>query len=162
MAAAGVGCSRASWSWPARTPAGPVLSARRRPGAAPTQPAAVDAAAGGLRGRHAAEHVLPGAPADRVADFAANVAAFDPVGFRAMASSSAEADLRDVLAAVDVPTLLLYGDQDVRAPQEVAEALQVAIPGSRLVMMQGVGHASPVEAPDRFSAEVRSFLNEPS
>ena len=40
----------------------------------------------------------PGAPADRVADFAANVAEFDPVGFRAMAMASAEADLRDVLA----------------------------------------------------------------
>jgi pimeloyl-ACP methyl ester carboxylesterase len=104
----------------------------------------------------------PGAPADRVADFAANVAAFDPVGFRAMASSSAEADLRDVLATVDVPTLLLYGDQDVRAPQDVAEALRAAIPGSRLVTMPGVGHASPVEAPDRFSAELRRFLTEPS
>jgi pimeloyl-ACP methyl ester carboxylesterase len=101
------------------------------------------------------------APADRVADFAANVAEFDPVGFRAMALSSAEADLRDVLTAVDVPTLLLYGDLDVRASREVAEALRVGIPGSRLVMLPGVGHASPVEAPDRFSAEVRSFLNEP-
>ena len=78
-----------------------------------------------------------GAAADRVADFAANVAEFDPVGFRAMAMASAEADLRDVLAMVDVPTLLLYGDQDVRAPREVAEALRVAIPGSRLVLLPG-------------------------
>jgi len=45
-----------------------------------------------------------------------------PAGFRAMTWSSAEADLRDVLATVDVPTLLLYGDQDVRAPQDVAHA----------------------------------------
>jgi pimeloyl-ACP methyl ester carboxylesterase len=102
----------------------------------------------------------PGAPADRVADFAANVAEVHPVGFRAMAMASAEADLRDVLASIDVPTLLLYGDQDVRAPRVVAEALQAGIPGSRLVMMPGVGHASSVEAPDQFCAEVRTFLNE--
>jgi pimeloyl-ACP methyl ester carboxylesterase len=100
------------------------------------------------------------AAADRVADFAANVAEFHPVGFRAMALASAEADLREVLASIDVPTLLLYGDQDVRAPREVAEALLAGIPGSRLIMMPGVGHAGSVEAPDRFCNEVRTFLNE--
>jgi pimeloyl-ACP methyl ester carboxylesterase len=58
------------------------------------------------------------APVDRVAAFAANVAEFDPAGFRLMAKASAEADLRDALAGIDIPTLLLYGDQDVRAPRE--------------------------------------------
>jgi pimeloyl-ACP methyl ester carboxylesterase len=101
-----------------------------------------------------------GAAADRVAGFAANIAEFQPAGFRAMAMASAEADLRGVLAFIDVPTLLLYGDQDVRAPREVAEALLAGIPGSRLVMMPGVGHASSVEAPDRFCVEVQAFLNE--
>jgi pimeloyl-ACP methyl ester carboxylesterase len=100
------------------------------------------------------------AAAGRVADFAANVAEFHPVGFRSMAMASAEADLRGVLDSIDVPTLLLYGDQDVRAPREVAEAIQAGIPGSRLVIMPGVGHVSSVEAPDRFCAEVRAFLNE--
>ena len=100
------------------------------------------------------------APRDRVEAFAANVAEFHPAGFRVMALASAESDLRDVLPDVDVPTLLLYGDRDVRAPREVAEALLAAIPGSRLVMLPGVGHASSVEAPDRFSAEVRAFLNQ--
>jgi pimeloyl-ACP methyl ester carboxylesterase len=100
------------------------------------------------------------AAADRAADFAANVAEFHPAGFRAMAMASAEADMRDVLADIDLPTLLLYGDQDVRAPRQVADALLAGIPGSRLVMIPGVGHISSVEAPDRFCAEVRTFLNE--
>ncbi len=98
------------------------------------------------------------APPDRVAAFAANLAEFHPEGFRVMARALAEADLRDVLPQVDVPTLLLYGERDVRAPLEVAEALRAAIPGSRLVVLPGVGHVSPVEAPDRFNAEVRTFL----
>jgi pimeloyl-ACP methyl ester carboxylesterase len=100
------------------------------------------------------------APVDRVAAFAANVAEFDPAGFRLMAKASAEADLRDVLAGIDIPTLLLYGDQDVRAPREVAEAIWAAIPRSRLIILPGVGHISSVEAPDRFCAEVRAFLTE--
>lgn len=101
------------------------------------------------------------APADRVADFAASVAtSYHPSGFRAMARASAEADLREVLPAVDVPTVLLYGDQDVRAPREVAEALAVAIPESRLTVLSGVGHVSCVEAAERFTAEVQAFLAE--
>src|SRR5688572_4764980 len=50
------------------------------------------------------------------------MAAFHPAGFRAMAIASAE-DVRDVLADVDVPTLLIYGDADQRAPMAVAEHL---------------------------------------
>lgn len=76
-----------------------------------------------------------------------------------MALSSAEADLRDVLPRIEVPTLLLYGDEDVRAPVPVGEALRAAIPGSVLVVMPGVGHASSVEAAERFTAEVRGFLH---
>ena len=75
-----------------------------------------------------------------------------------MARSLAEADQRDVLPPIDVPTLLLYGDQDARASLAVAEELHAAIPGSKLVVMPGVGHMSNVEAAETFNAEVRSFL----
>jgi pimeloyl-ACP methyl ester carboxylesterase len=98
------------------------------------------------------------APEDAVARFATGVRAFNRTGFLAMTRSSAEADLRDVLTSVDVPTLLLYGDRDVRAPLHVAHALQAAIPGSALVVMPGVGHVSPVEAPGPLNREVRAFL----
>jgi pimeloyl-ACP methyl ester carboxylesterase len=98
------------------------------------------------------------APPEAVASFAANLLEINPAGFRLMSQSVAEADLRSVLAAVDVPTLLLYGDQDVRAPSSVADALHSAIPRSRLVVMPGVGHASPVEAPELFNRHLRAFL----
>jgi pimeloyl-ACP methyl ester carboxylesterase len=98
------------------------------------------------------------APTDAVAGFAASVREFDPAGFRAMTRSSAEADLREVLATVDVPTLLLYGDRDARAPLDVAHALHAGIPGSSLLVLPGIGHVSPVEAPDLFNHEVRNFL----
>lgn len=81
-----------------------------------------------------------------------------PAGLRAMARSLAEADLRDVLPSITVPTLLLYGDEDVRSPLTVAQDLHTRIPASRLVVMPGVGHMSSVEAAERFNTEVRSFL----
>ncbi len=90
--------------------------------------------------------------------FRESMEAFHPVGFRAMARASAE-DVRDVLPHIDVPTLLIYGDRDVRAPLTVARSLHAAIPGSELVLLPGVGHVCNVEAPAEFNAAVRSFCS---
>ena len=94
---------------------------------------------------------------DRVDEFAASLTEFHPAGFRAMALACAT-DLRDVLPQVLVPTLLLYGDEDVRAPLSVGLALHAAIPTSELVIMPGVGHVSSVEAAEQFNREIRRFL----
>jgi pimeloyl-ACP methyl ester carboxylesterase len=77
---------------------------------------------------------------------------------RIMARSFADADLRDVLEHIAVQTLILSGDADQRVPLSVAEALHTRIPGSRLVVMPGVGHQSNMDAPDLFNHEVRRFL----
>jgi pimeloyl-ACP methyl ester carboxylesterase len=98
-------------------------------------------------------------PPETVDDFRASMRAFHPRGFRAMARASAE-DVRDVLPHVDVPTLLVYGDSDVRAPRTVAEALQSAISGSRLVVLRDAGHLCNIEAPDEFNLAVREFLHD--
>jgi pimeloyl-ACP methyl ester carboxylesterase len=98
-------------------------------------------------------------PHETVDDFRASMEAFHPPGFRAMARASAE-DVRDVLPHINVPTLLVYGDRDVRAPLTVARALQAAIAGSRLVVLPDAGHVCNVEAPDAFNAAVRDFLHE--
>jgi pimeloyl-ACP methyl ester carboxylesterase len=76
-----------------------------------------------------------------------------------MANAFADADLRDVLPRIDVPTLLLYGDADRRSPLPVAEDLHAGIPGSKLVVIEGPGHMVNLETPERFNEEVRSFLS---
>lgn len=76
-----------------------------------------------------------------------------------MARASAE-DLRDALPLVTVPTLLVYGDRDVRAPLRVAEELHGAIAGSTLVVLADVGHLANIEAPEEFNTAVRSFLRD--
>lgn len=82
-----------------------------------------------------------------------------PVGVRAIANALADADLREVLPTIDVPTLLLHGDVDRRAPLRIAEELHARIPGSKLVVIQGPGHMVTLEAPERVNDEVRSFLS---
>jgi pimeloyl-ACP methyl ester carboxylesterase len=98
-------------------------------------------------------------PPGMVAASRASMLGFHPVGLRAMARASAE-NLRGVLPHVKVPTLLVYGDRDVRAPLAVAEDLNAAIAGSTLVVLAGVGHACNLEAPEEFNRVVRAFLRD--
>ena len=97
-------------------------------------------------------------PRETVDEFRAGMQAFHPQGFRAMAEASAE-DVRDVLPRVAVPTLLVYGERDERAPLPVAQALHRAIAGSELVVLPDAGHACSIEAPDEFDAAIRDFLH---
>jgi pimeloyl-ACP methyl ester carboxylesterase len=96
-------------------------------------------------------------PGDLREPFEAAVRAFHPAGFRAMAQA-VSVDLHGALARVAVPTLLVCGARDVRAPATVAEDLHASIRGSRLVVLPETGHLCPMERPDDFDREVRRFL----
>jgi pimeloyl-ACP methyl ester carboxylesterase len=98
------------------------------------------------------------APRGAVDQFAVSARVVNSRGFMTMARASAEGDLREMLGTIDVPTLVLSGDADVRAPLTVARALHDSIPGSQLVVMPGVGHVSAVEAPELVSRHMRDFL----
>src|SRR5579859_2049641 len=83
-----------------------------------------------------------------VAELRAILLDFHPAGQRAILGAGfAEHDLRDVLPTIEVPTLLLYGDQDVRSPLTVAEQMHASILGSQLAVIPGAGHLSDMEAP---------------
>lgn len=90
-------------------------------------------------------------------EMSAIVSAFHPAGFRLMALSCAEADMRDLLPDIAVPTLLIWGDDDRRSPLGVAEAFHVAIPGSELAVIANAGHVSNMEQPAAFNGHVRRF-----
>lgn len=99
------------------------------------------------------------APTDQVNEFEASVRDSHPLGLREAARALARADLRDCLPTIAVPTLLLHGNQDVRAPFFVAEAIRKAISNSQLVVIRDAGHIVNIEAAARFNAEVRAFLH---
>jgi pimeloyl-ACP methyl ester carboxylesterase len=69
----------------------------------------------------------------------------------------AEADQRDLLPRIAVPTLLIWGEQDVRSPLSVARKFEQAIPDARLVVIPDCGHVSNLERPERFNEAVREF-----
>jgi pimeloyl-ACP methyl ester carboxylesterase len=100
-----------------------------------------------------------GTSQETIDEFGASIQAFHPIGFRAMARASAE-DVRDALGLVAVPTLLLYGDRDVRAPLSVAAQLHDAIDESKLIVLPDAGHVCNVEASDAFNQAVLAFLRQ--
>lgn len=97
-------------------------------------------------------------PAEAAAALTAIMSEVRPAATRAMAHALADADLREGLSSIGVPTLLIHGDADERSPPSVGEDLHRRIPTSSLVVLPGFGHECYLEDPDRFNAEVRAFL----
>ena len=70
-------------------------------------------------------------------------------------ASYADIDVRDVLPAVRVPTLVLHAGDDRIVPVEAGRSIAVAIPGARLVELPGdehipwLGHRRPAARRDR-------------
>jgi pimeloyl-ACP methyl ester carboxylesterase len=69
----------------------------------------------------------------------------------------AEADERDLLPRIAVPTLLIWGELDARSPLSVARQFERAIPDTKLVVIPGSGHLSNLERPESFNEAVREF-----
>ncbi|MCI0637365.1 MAG: alpha/beta hydrolase [Actinobacteria bacterium] len=55
------------------------------------------------------------------------------------------------LATIDVPTLAITSSGDRVIAPEISTAMAAKIPGARLEILEGVGHLSNLEAPDRFT-----------
>ena len=84
----------------------------------------------------------------------------DPAAYRIGAAAVWLADQRDRAAAIEVPTLVLCGIEDVPTPPALAEELHAMIAGSRLELIASAGHLTNLEQPDAFNRLVDSFLGE--
>lgn len=67
-------------------------------------------------------------------------------------------DSTPMLGAVDLPALVIVGEEDKVTPPEAAEDMQRRMPNARLAVIPKAGHLSNLEDPDAFNAELRSFL----
>ncbi|WP_067464449.1 alpha/beta fold hydrolase [Actinomadura macra] len=61
-------------------------------------------------------------------------------------------------AALDLPVLIVGGEQDPAARPQDARALAAALPDCRLELLPSCGHNAMIEHPDRFAVIVREFL----
>jgi 3-oxoadipate enol-lactonase len=64
----------------------------------------------------------------------------------------------DELAKIQVPTLVMVGDEDVATVPGKSERIHAAIAGSRLVVIPGAGHTASVEQPELVTSALEAFL----
>lgn len=65
--------------------------------------------------------------------------------------------LADKIAAIDKPTLILWGDADRIVGTKDAEKFQHAIAGSKLVWIKNCGHVPHLEQPQKTAAQILEF-----
>lgn len=68
-------------------------------------------------------------------------------------------DVRDRLAAIKAPTLILSGTEDYITPYKFSTYLAEYIPNAELVTIAGAGHMLPVERPQMVAESIQNWLN---
>lgn len=64
----------------------------------------------------------------------------------------------DQLNRIDLPTLILVGEEDVATPPELSQRMQARIPGARLEIIPRAGHTSTLEEPAAVTQALTAFL----
>ncbi|MEX2177258.1 MAG: alpha/beta fold hydrolase [Gemmatimonadaceae bacterium] len=76
----------------------------------------------------------------------------------ALEAMMARPDSTPTLATIDIPTLIVVGEEDSLTPVKDARAMQSAIAGSRLEVIAQAGHLSNMERPAAFNHVLTEFL----
>lgn len=77
---------------------------------------------------------------------------------RALRAIRDRADATAVVAALEVPFLVVVGDRDGLVPLDVARAAAESAREGRLEVVRGAGHVPSLERPDEFNRLLRDFL----
>ena len=117
----------------------------------------------GLTPADFAEEVLrsvagPDFEGEMLASAVASFSRISSEGLRAACECLPTHDVRDRLAEIEVPTLVVVGELDEETPPAYSRFLADRIRGAELQIIDGVGHLSPCEAPEAFNRAVRRFL----
>jgi 3-oxoadipate enol-lactonase len=82
----------------------------------------------------------------------------DAAAYAATCRAIVEVDWLGALPALRCPTLVIAGRHDVGATPAMAEQIAAAVPGARLVVLEGASHLSAVEDPAGFLGALETFV----
>ncbi|MEM6461528.1 MAG: alpha/beta hydrolase [Pseudomonadota bacterium] len=96
---------------------------------------------------------------DEKAKWRAHIASNHKIGItRATKGVIDRAAVDHELGHIDLPVLIIVGDEDVATVPEKSERIHQAIQGSQLVTIPNAGHSSTIEAPQAVNQAISSFL----
>ncbi len=82
----------------------------------------------------------------------------DPVTLSKQIMIGTMFDFSQQAGTIHTPTLIIHGAQDQVVPVDNARKLAALIPESKLVVLEGSGHASHIDAAKRVADAINSFL----
>lgn len=101
----------------------------------------------------------PGAAASLRSEWHKIMSHTQPMGVAAaLRAMAARSDSTPTLTTIDCPVLIVVGEHDTITPPDVHREMHAAITGSRLEIIAGAGHMTPVEQPDAFAEVLTGFL----
>lgn len=98
---------------------------------------------------------------DDLAPYFHHMARMDPVVFLRTLQSLSEHTARDHLPNIDIPVLVVGGEQDHFTPAHLSREMADRIPGAKLLMVKGGSHTAPLESPEAVAHAVEVFLSDP-
>ena len=76
----------------------------------------------------------------------------DPESYASACEALADFDVVRRLPEIAIPVLAIAGRDDAPTPPESLQRIATGVPNGELVVLDGVGHLAPAEAPDRVAA----------
>ncbi|GEC03110.1 3-oxoadipate enol-lactonase [Streptomyces spinoverrucosus] len=86
----------------------------------------------------------------------------DPEAYAACCDALAAFDLRERLAEISVPTLLIAGREDPATPPAHLREIADAVPRAALVELPGASHLAPAQCPEAVLTAVRAHFDGPA
>jgi 3-oxoadipate enol-lactonase len=83
----------------------------------------------------------------------------DPEGYAATCDALADAQAAEI-TKIARPTLLVTGDEDVVAPPQSVRGMGEKIARSRVEVLRGCGHWTPVEKPEDCASLLSQFYTQ--
>lgn len=108
---------------------------------------------------YAATRLMPDTPQDLYTELAEAIAEVEPEAYIDTLRAIFEAEFTAELAQVDVPTLVLFGEEDTVTPEHHSVMIRDGINGAIMEIIAGAGHLSNLDKPDEFNAAIANFID---
>ena len=72
--------------------------------------------------------------------------------------ATADTELAPKAARISCPTLALTAEHDINSTPAMSRALAQTIPNARALVLDGLAHGAPIEAPERVADAIFDFV----
>jgi len=85
----------------------------------------------------------------------------NPIGVKGcLLAMAGRTETTENLSKINIPTLVICGNEDKLSPLTVMKPMSEKIPSSKFVLLEDAGHMTPIENPQTFNVVIKDFLTQ--